>query len=95
MSSKLVAGSVSPGRYVGIGCGEMVEMSGRVSAESLGAFPASAGAFTITRPPHFGQARICPIADSSRTLSRVLQVVQVMEKGSTVVCDRRSKEVED
>lgn len=31
-------------------------------------------------PPHLGQARIWPIAPESRTESRDLQVVQVMEK---------------
>jgi hypothetical protein len=58
-------------------------MSGRVSAVSLGEFAGSFGGFTITSPPHLGQARICPMADPSRTFSRVLQVVQVMEKGGT------------
>jgi hypothetical protein len=43
------------------------------------------GGLIITIPPHFGQARICPIAAWSRTFSRDLQVVQVMENRSTVV----------
>jgi len=34
--------------------------------------------------PHFGHMRIWPIADSSRTLSRALQVVHVIEYGFMV-----------
>jgi hypothetical protein len=44
-----------------------------------------AGGLTITMPPHFGQARICPIAAWSRTFSRDLQVVQAIVKRSTVI----------
>ena len=40
------------------------------------------GGLTITMPPHLGQARIWPIAACSRTFSRDLQVVQVMENKS-------------
>ena len=43
------------------------------------------GGLTITIPPHFGHARICPIAAWSRTFSRDLQVVQVMENKSMVI----------
>src|SRR5262245_32951720 len=55
-----------------------VGKSDRCSLCSLNA----GGGLTITIPPHFGQARICPIAAWSRTLSRDLQVVQVMENRS-------------
>jgi hypothetical protein len=49
------------------------------------------GGTTCTMLLHLGQARMSPIADSSRTLSRALQVVQWMMKSSTagyliVVC---------
>jgi hypothetical protein len=43
------------------------------------------GGLTITMPPHLGQARMWPMAASSRTFSRDLQVVQVMEKRA-VIC---------
>lgn len=41
------------------------------------------GASTKTMLPHFGQDRIWPMADSSRTRSRAWQVVHWMENGST------------
>jgi hypothetical protein len=43
----------------------------------------AAGAATCTMLPHRGHARICPIADSLRTVSRAWHVTQVILKGST------------
>ena len=40
------------------------------------------GGSTRTMLPHFGQARICPMAAASRTRSVRWQVVQVIEKSS-------------
>ena len=41
------------------------------------------GGATRTIEPHFGQGRICPIADASATRKRARQVVQEIENGST------------
>jgi hypothetical protein len=41
------------------------------------------GPWIITMLPHFGQARICPIAELSRTRRRAWHVVQEIENGST------------
>jgi hypothetical protein len=82
--SKFESPSVSSGRRTSTtvvigsaagGCG------GRTTGSGSPFFQPSGG-LTITIPPHLGQARICPIADSSRTFSRDLQVVQEMEKRS-------------
>lgn len=43
----------------------------------------SAGGLINTMPPHLGQARILPMADSSRTFSRVWHVVQGRANSST------------
>ena len=41
------------------------------------------GGLISTMPLHFGQAKICPIADSCRTFNRERHVMQVTEKSST------------
>jgi hypothetical protein len=64
--------SAGPSTSVAVGWSE------RCSPTSLKA----GGGLTMTMPPHLGQARICPMADGSRTLSRVLHVVQVIAKSS-------------
>jgi hypothetical protein len=49
----------------------------------------SVGGAICTMLPHFGQARIWPIASALRTFSRERQVSQVTRKGSKVLRDRK------
>src|SRR6185436_9751157 len=62
-------------------------MAGAVSARRFAESPGlgSSGNFTITMPPHLGHLSKCPIAAWLFTMRRDLQVVQVMENGSTSI----------
>jgi hypothetical protein len=84
IASKFESPSVSSGRRTSttVVIGNAADETGGAGTGSGSPFFQPSGGLTITIPPHLGQARICPIADSSRTFSRVLQVVQEMEKRS-------------
>ena len=72
-----------PGAGSGIAAGVLGTDDSAAAGPEVRSVVSPLGPWTITMLPHFGQARICPIAELSRTRSRAWQVVHEIENGST------------
>lgn len=68
------------------GAGDSPRETSSCQRGGLGGGSQPGGACTRTMLPHLGQLRIMPIAATSRTFSRALQVGQLIAKSSTTIC---------